>query len=310
MRDQLEEKTTEELRLVAAEIGLDVGRRRRIVNERIAEADPTYRAEKPGWVTTMEDWFRGASNGVALGLVFFALFVGAFMLIVGIMVVDGNRVEAGVKLFDDASLFDWGWILGSSRAKFTATTIMMAYFVIEVVTAIEMSKRHQYRFSWRLLLDDLRYWLGLPWKTKDDEKREEWEPREKGISDDARSALWLVTLLIVFLSIHGVLGDELRTIDGAEAQAWYITYYKVLTEDIDTFSRVADGGLLTFALLRVAHWAILLMVTQANRIAPGILDFFDAAPTDLRNQIERQYWMEAIIQHKQRSNSNDNNLTA
>jgi len=199
-------------------------------------------------------WFEWLAGGVgdALNLALVVLLRSVMLPlgIIGLAVVEAERVIAGVALFDPA------------RAGLMGIVLVSFYMILLMVRAHLEVAAHG---STARVVPSLRVWAGNAAYRLGIEPAARLETPVQQVQRAAGAVFWVIMLL----GTAGSMGDKLRTVGGA----WYEALGAILTGSslVDALTYLG-GFLFTFALLRASHWAVNYAYEQYVRMRPVVVE--------------------------------------
>jgi hypothetical protein len=286
----------EELRQRAANLGIDVydnQRQEKIrrVREIASRASQSNRAiQTAGDFLAFKQKMSARTGKIVLRLNLFTGYLLPPVGVVGLWIVEIQRVYSGVKNWDAPALF----------LLLMSAVIVSVYISLLTIRARMQQDDSDYQGSLGLVWRRIVYWMGIG-------KR--WTPVAKTQMNKLDDAIRWQGRLIILLGTVGALRGELAIYDVWWAEA----IRQIITEShLVPFFELAGGVITTWALLAALHFVIQLTYTQFEEILPEAerADFFgtsaaaySAPEADLA---EAMYWQRAI-QQKERERQSPSN---
>lgn len=176
---------------------------------------------------------KQAGLTVALILVNMILHVAPPLMLIGLAVMEQQRVSQGIAMFDPA------------RAELMAWVTVMGYISLVGVRAHLVQTRGLREFNERPTLRRIvvrfLYWLGIYRKS---------EVVSEG--EKLASVLFLSNVVVVLLGAAGSLSDDIS----AGGLAWYDGLVVQLTGTMDQVLALVGGASVTLILLRMTHYIV------------------------------------------------------
>ncbi len=247
--------------------------RRQLARENSRTTETSDRDAKPGIYDHLERLIVGLGNLLTLVLM---LFLANVMLPVGIMglaIVEIQRVQAGIALFDP------------SHAGLMAIVALSFYMVLLVVQAHMMlhsaSGLEKPIWSLKLWLRSLHYKIGIG---------QHWRVHTTTPLDRLEGAIAAVGWVIILLGTVGSMATKLGAIEGT----WYDALWGMLTQsNLTDFLTYIGGFIFTAALLAATHWGIGYAYERYAKLRPDVVAPVDT--TAVEDKAEADYLLSLIL---------------
>jgi hypothetical protein len=277
------------LRKRATDLGIDVfdGQRLNKVQRLRETATLNSRSnqaiETAGNFLAFKQTMAARTGKIVLRLNLFTGYLLPPVGVVGLWIVEIQRVYSGVKNWDAPSLF----------LLLMSVVIVSVYISLLSIRARLADQNSEYHGSLGLVWRRLVYWVGIG-------KR--WQPVPKTQINKLDEAIRWQGRLIILLGTVGALRGELAVYDVWWAEA----IQQIVTEShLVPFFELAGGVITTWALLAALHFVIQLTYTQFEQILPEVerADFFGisaAAFTSPEADLAEALYWQSAIQQKER----------
>jgi hypothetical protein len=268
------------LRQQALELGIDISTpaKQNAIEERRQNARQIAHAGQGAVKNDQGVYFHLERGIVALGNVLTLLLmlllanIALPVGLVGLAIVEMQRVEAGVKLFDE------------HHATLMAIVSVSFYLVLLVVQAhmLLTSTGTQEKNIWSLRL----WWRGMAYKLGTGR----WQVQTTNPLDRLEAAIGAVGWVIIILGTAGSMAGKLDTVGGA----WYEALYQIFMQSsLTDFLAYVGGFVFTAALLAATHWGVGYAYERYARLRP---DVAKQDTTNAENEAELLYLQSIIAQ--------------